>query len=594
MPLARVYRRLPLNVLAFTLFAVAFTFIISGCGRAPRENQASPEMDRATAGRLDDAGRNSAATSAATEAIASAPNVLPRVSETEREGRLRLTESDMAAAAPAARASSSEPAMAARSSHDGNRTLNSSRMRSPRMQSRAPTAARPSMAMRSEAPPAASELPAMVAPVESANEISATLAPAQLPAGATHDGEQGFATVEVFYATDRARGALPLSAYEVTGKKQAFILLTGCSIMLFIFSALSWLRGQSRAGGLSAITGSVAGILAAACIALGQANIEKHGVTYSGDRGVLTRGVCEVTVPDSHQRGLVERPSLLRFEVREDQQKHIVLTSAVELSSGDFQTRLSSAVSDSPHQDMLVFIHGYNVDFESAVQRTAQIAVDLPFEGVPVCYSWPSQGSLIGYSVDETNAEWTTTHLKKFLLELATESGASSINVVAHSMGNRPMTAAMEQIRWQRDEESDVLFDRIVLAAPDVDADRFRRDLAPSLLHVADHVTLYASSDDQALIASKQVHGYPRAGESGPHVVVVPGIDTVDVSGIDLSLLGHSYYGDNESMLRDLYELVRARLPAAQRALLITRRQGNLVYWQLAQRSGNPVPSSLR
>lgn len=415
-----------------------------------------------------------------------------------------------------------------------------------------------------------------------------------LPAGATRQSEQGYATVQVFYATDRERGALPLSAYEVTGKKQAFVLLAACSVLLIVFSAFSWLRGQSRAGNVSALMGAVSGVLAAACIALGQANIEKHGVTYSGGRGTLTRGICEVTVPDIHQRGMVERPSLMRFEIREDQQQHIVLTSAVELSVDDFHRRLSETVGDSPQRDLLVFIHGYNVDFEAAVQRTAQIAIDLPFEGVPVCYSWPSQGSLLGYSVDETNAEWTTTHLKQFLLELANESGAASINVVAHSMGNRPMTAAMEQIQWQLSDAADVPFDRIVLAAPDVDADRFRRDLAPSLLNVANHVTLYASSDDQALIASKQVHGYPRAGESGSHIVVVPGVETIDVSGIDLSLLGHSYYGDNESMLRDLYEVVRARLPASRRALLVARRQGELLYWQLAQRPGVPFPSSIR
>ena len=193
-------------------------------------------------------------------------------------------------------------------------------------------------------------------------------------------------------------------------------------------------------------------------------------------------------------------------------------------------------------------------------------------------------GGNVGSVINET---------EKFLLELANESGAESINVVAHSMGNRPMTAAMEQIQWQLSDQADVPFDRIVLAAPDVDADRFRRDLAPSLLNVAKHVTLYASSDDQALIASKQVHGYPRAGESGEHVVVVPGVETIDVSGIDLSLLGHSYYGDNESMLRDLYEVVRARLPAPHRAQLIARRQGDLLYWQLAQRPSVPMPSSI-
>jgi esterase/lipase superfamily enzyme len=414
----------------------------------------------------------------------------------------------------------------------------------------------------------------------------------QLPAG-SHRAEEGFATVQVFYATDRQQGVLPLSAYEMTGQKQTFLVLCGCSLMLIAFSAVSSIRGRTRTGALSAVTGGIAAALAAALVVVGQANIEKHGVTYTGDRGLLTRGVCEVTVPDSHRRGMVERPSLLRFEFREDQQKHVVLTSVIELSGSDFQQRLAATVADSPEKDLLVFIHGYNVDFESAVQRTAQIAVDLPFEGVPVCYSWPSQGTLIGYPIDENNSQWTVAHLKEFLLELAEESGADSINVVAHSMGNRALTDAMQQISWQIDSASDAPFDRVVLAAPDVDADHFRRDLAPALLKVANQVTLYASSDDQALIASKGVHGYPRAGESGENIVVVSGIETIDVSGIDLTLLGHSYYGDNESILRDLYDVVRARLPATERRSLIARRTGTLVYWQLAQRPANsPQPST--
>ncbi|TWU37066.1 alpha/beta hydrolase [Novipirellula artificiosorum] len=405
-----------------------------------------------------------------------------------------------------------------------------------------------------------------------------------LPAGAEHSPEQGFATVQVFYATDRSRGAVSLSDYEITGQKEAFLFLSVGSLGMVLFGGLLWYRGRTRSGNVALMMGGLTGCLAAACVAVGQANIEKHGVTYGSDRGSLVRGICEVTVPDSHQRGLVERPSLLRFELQENQREHIVLTRAVELASSDFQQRLTETLAASPDGDLLVFIHGYNVSFESAVQRTAQIAVDLPFEGVPVCYSWPSQASLMGYTIDENNSEWTITHLKQFLTDLAEQSGAKSINVVAHSMGNRAMTAAMQQIQWQRDEASPPPFDRIVLAAPDVDADRFRRDLAPALLKVSNQVTLYASSDDQALVASKKVHGYPRAGESGANIVVVPGVETIDVSGIDLSLLGHSYYGDNESMLRDLYELVRVRLPAAQRRMLMARREGELIYWQLAQR----------
>ena len=332
-----------------------------------------------------------------------------------------------------------------------------------------------------------------------------------LPFGARR-GNEGYATIQVFYATDRQPDAVPLSAFEVTGTESASS--PACQDARYCWSCLeSSVRsaGASKPVRCRRPAGGGLAAMAFGLLLTGQTNIEKHGVTYTGDRGRLTRGVCEVTVPDTHQRGVVERPSLLRFEIRENQQRHIVLTSAVELPEQEFDRRLADTVAASPERDLLVFIHGYNVDFQSAVRRTAQIAVDLPFEGVPVCYSWPSQGSLMGYPIDENNAQWTVSHLKQFLLELAEESGADSINVVAHSMGNRALAAAIQQISWQIEPDAELPFDRLVLAAPDVDADHFRRDLAPAMLKVANQVTLYASSDDQALIASKGVHGYPRA-----------------------------------------------------------------------------------
>lgn len=408
----------------------------------------------------------------------------------------------------------------------------------------------------------------------------------QLPAGAERNSQQGFATVRVFYATDRQRGELSLANYQIEGQKQTFLTLCAIAASLLAFTFFSLLLKRQRMAALCAVAGGGVGCLAGALLFFGEANIEKHGVVYTGGRGELTRGICDVTVPDSHRRGQVERPSLLRFEFREDQQEHIVLTSAVELSDAEFTKKLAQTVGQSPQSDLLVFIHGYNVKFEDAVQRTAQIAVDLPFEGVPVCYSWPSQGSLLGYSIDENNSEWTIPHLKQVLLELVRDSGAKSINVVAHSMGNRVMTAAMQQINQGLAAGSPPPFDRVVLAAPDVDADRFRRDLAPALLNVAQQVTLYASSSDQALIASKKVHGYPRAGEGGANLVIVPGIETIDVSGIDLSLLGHSYYADSQSLLRDLFGVVRARLFAPQRQSLVSRQSGGSVYWQLADQHG--------
>lgn len=391
----------------------------------------------------------------------------------------------------------------------------------------------------------------------------------------------GFYSVDVLYATDREQNALSLDAYQLTGQRQVVGML-GMGVVAT--SLLCLIAGLCRRRATAKLSGGLAVVLASAAIAAfftGAATIEKHGVTYTGGRGELVRGVCRVTVPKTHTRGSVERPTLLKFEVAENQAKHIVLTSVSELPHTAFEKLLGEQLDAAGQPDVMVFIHGFNVDFESAVLRTAQIAVDLPFHGVPICYSWPSQGTLLGYPIDENNAAWTVGHLKEFLVDLVDHSDAKSIHVVAHSMGNRAMTAAMQQIAYQH-PGAEPIFDRVVLAAPDVDADLFRKDLAATLTDVAKQVTLYASSDDQALVASKKVHGYPRAGESGDRLVIVPGIDTIDVSGIDLSLLGHSYYGDSEPILKDLYDVLLSKLPAPQRSSLVTFGHPPKIWWQLA------------
>ena len=78
---------------------------------------------------------------------------------------------------------------------------------------------------------------------------------------------------------------------------------------------------------------------------------------------------------------------------------------------------------------------------------------------------------------------------------------------------------------------------------------------------------------------SKQVHGYPRAGDTGDELVVIPGIETIDVSAIDTSLLGHNYYGDNATVISDMIDLVRNSKSARERSWLETVPLDDLLYW---------------
>jgi esterase/lipase superfamily enzyme len=311
---------------------------------------------------------------------------------------------------------------------------------------------------------------------------------------------------------------------------------------------------------------------------------------YGNDRGELEMGTCEVSIPKEHEVGQLESPTVLRLEFRQDPERHVVLLGVQPEAPSKFFGDLRACIDRTARQEAFVFVHGYNVGFEAAVRRTAQIAYDLKFEGAPIVYSWPSQEGLLSYTVDETNVAWTVPHLKEFLLGVAEKSGAKSVHLVAHSMGNRALTSALRELTMERKTECP-RFHEVVLTAPDIDADVFRRDLAPAIVGTADRVTLYASSNDEALIASRTVHGYRRAGESGKMVVVVPGIDTVDVSEIDTSLIGHSYYGSNSTVLADLFELLQGSKSPDQRTWLRSMRLGALKYWKFLRDPGRASPS---
>jgi esterase/lipase superfamily enzyme len=134
-------------------------------------------------------------------------------------------------------------------------------------------------------------------------------------------------------------------------------------------------------------------------------------------------------------------------------------------------------------------------------------------------------------------------------------------------MGNRALTAALQQIALAMGAGASApRFHEVILTAPDIDAETFR-ELAGEILPAARRTTLYASSKDLALDASHRIHGYGRAGDTRPEIVVVPGLDSVDASEVDTSFLGHSYFGDERSVVSDILLMLRNGLGPRDRGL---------------------------
>jgi len=298
----------------------------------------------------------------------------------------------------------------------------------------------------------------------------------------------------------------------------------------------------------------------------------REGNSYSGARGSLEFGRVEVSVPDDRRMGELPKPSCWRLEFRPDPEKHVVLLGVTQLSMHEWKAGAHAA-------EALVFVHGYKVSFEDGALRAAQFAVDLNFDGTAMLYSWPSEAKTFRYPVDEGNAIWTAEDFEVFLKTVLAESGFARVHIVAHSMGNRVVTEGLRRLDPASLPPGSAELAEAVFAAPDVDAETFRK-FAAKFHQRVNRMTLYASTNDQALGLSRKFHRYPMAGDLRDGMVVAEGLDSIDASAVDTSFIGHSYFGDNRSIISDIFYLIRgARAGADRHALTECVAPGGTKYW---------------
>ncbi|MDQ8698304.1 alpha/beta hydrolase [Hyphomicrobium sp. LHD-15] len=287
---------------------------------------------------------------------------------------------------------------------------------------------------------------------------------------------------------------------------------------------------------------------------------------YGSERGRrLELGRALVTVPKAHKVPSIERPWAIRvfnvtlYEEAEDPNRHFTMDEIKALSEEEFLTlvkeRLAASARYKDHA--FIFVHGYNTSFDYAIYRAAQISYDLKFDGAAFAYSWPSGGGLASYTYDRESSGQAEPYLKQFMELVINKSGAKSVSVIAHSMGNQPTLQVLKDLR--RSKPDGVQISQIILAAPDVDRDNFE-NIAAEIRGLASGVTLYAAGNDRALRVSRNFYGgIPRAGDvppTGP--LVLPGIDTIDVSAASTDSLGlnHSGYAENNALLDDIAALI--------------------------------------
>ncbi|MCA9032159.1 MAG: alpha/beta hydrolase [Planctomycetaceae bacterium] len=311
---------------------------------------------------------------------------------------------------------------------------------------------------------------------------------------------------------------------------------------------------------------------------------------YTGKENELHFGMTEVFLPRWRTRGSLSFPT----DEDPDPVGKIIRSGDRGLHPDDFYEHILRRVEAAKEKDVLIFVHGYNVDFHEAICRIAQMAEDMPFEGVIVAFDWNSQANTLGYYQDKINTGRTHPAFAEVLAELRDRLPEDArLHVLAHSMGNRYTLNALELLavyepyiglppsrfkedsffkpqfagweRWHPRGTQPKPLANVIFAAPDVHPETFQKSVG-SVMQIADHITLYCNEADFALEISRFVNGQGkdgfRIGDSRSGINGGYAMDVVRLQSVSSSdPFGHSYYGSHPGLLTDLRLLIHAKAP---------------------------------
>jgi len=224
-------------------------------------------------------------------------------------------------------------------------------------------------------------------------------------------------------------------------------------------------------------------------------------------------------------------------------------------------------------RDLVIFIHGFNVDWFEAVasamalelmlNRHSQDIAELKDTNV-FLFTWPSDGKMMmnkAYLSDRSDAEDSGIavargflKLRDFLMTLrpkhadpAVKECGQQLHLLCHSMGNYVLQHAVNSLHELNNQRHlPQLFQHIFMCAPDVDDNIFERDQPMVNLHrLARQVTVYYNSGDLAMYISDYTKGnIDRLGHKGAArpLQLHNKVSQLDCSDIVCGVTEHSYY----------------------------------------------------
>jgi esterase/lipase superfamily enzyme len=197
-------------------------------------------------------------------------------------------------------------------------------------------------------------------------------------------------------------------------------------------------------------------------------------------------------------------------------------------------------------RDVLIYVHGFNQTFETAVLDAARLSDGIRFHGETLAFAWPSKAKLLDYGYDRDSAMWSRDALEKVLDGLMGSPTVGRLHIVAHSIGTM---LTMEALRQLYAHQGDAAADRlgaVVFAAPDIDMDVFTSSV-DHIGPIARKITLLTATNDRALAVSRwMAGGMTRVGAAQKAQLEQLGLHVIDASQEGWGVVNHDLFLTND------------------------------------------------
>lgn len=309
---------------------------------------------------------------------------------------------------------------------------------------------------------------------------------------------------------------------------------------LALLLALTLIAGCAPRPGPEVLTPTFASVPGARVVTVYVATTRARGAPESnnfttGRAAALNFAAFRISVPPGHRPGEIEWP-----QGSADPATSFATVEQITLDRTTFERRVAAAGRVTGGRKVGVYVHGYNRSFQESLFRLAQMTADADISGVPILFAWPSEAKVTSYVADKEAVTYSRDGLADLLTLLVRDRGNGRITVLAHSMG---AWLTMEALRQLRLAGKGAVIGRldVVLAAPDIDVDVFRAQLAV-IGPLSPPMVVLVSRDDVALSVSSQIGGErlrvgaldvddPRVQEAA----VRANVEIVDISSLTTS-----------------------------------------------------------